>query len=138
MKNATQDRQQCLNILGSYVSGCFLLTEFEYLPIYLECLYPYLSNSVCGAQYGYGMEITSLRTNHQLFYSVLYLNHGELVCISDHVISVSTCIQTHKVIKRPWSSRLVPPTFPRSLLLILCILRSTCGYYCTEVRVLQH
>lgn len=119
--------------------GCFLLTEFEYLPIYLECLYPYLSNSVCGAQFEC-MEITSLRTNHQLFYSVLYLNHGELVCISDHVISVYTCMltDTYKVIKRPWSSRLVPPTFPRSLLLILCILRSTYGYYCTEVRVLQH
>lgn len=73
---------------------CFLLTESEYLPIYLECLYPYLSDSVCGAirmQSEHGMEITSLRTNHKLFYSVLYLNHGELVCISDHMISVCTC-----------------------------------------------
>lgn len=43
---------------------------------YLGCLYPL---------------ITSLRTNHKLSYRVLYINHEELVCISDHMISVCTC-----------------------------------------------
>lgn len=90
-----------------------------YVPIYLECLYPYPYLSDSDEDYMYD---THLRTNHKLFYSVLYLNHGELVCIiSGHMISwVYVYTDTYGVqskIKRPWSSRLVPPTFPRSLLL---------------------
>lgn len=82
--NATKGRQQCLNLLGRYISLCLCgdgmisVGGVEYLPIYVECLYPYLSDSVCGAirmqSQHYCMEITSLRTNHKLFYSVLYIS----------------------------------------------------------------